>query len=63
MADKGKRLELAISELLSATQSVYGKEVVVSIGFDVALKANSRSDISDTNIDDILGDEDNIGNQ
>ena len=48
------RISAAISELLRASIAVYGDDVVIQVGFDIVLKKSSRSDLSDSTVDDML---------
>ena len=59
MSDKGKRLEMAMTELMLASKEVYGNDIVISVAFDIILRSSSRDDVTDMGIDDILGDEPN----
>jgi len=53
------RISNALNELMLASREVYGDNILVDVQFNVVLGPQSRLDLTDVRIDDILGDEPN----
>ena len=54
MEDKGEKIQKAIMDLMTATREVYGDEIAVTVGLDMVLRPNTRTDITGTTISDIM---------